>query len=61
MGVLESPWSMVAESIDQMWHNSVRTEHGAEEVLKSLDVKLSAAIMHTMENAQELEKKVSTN
>lgn len=60
VGVLDIPWSKVAETIDQLWNNSVRTENGAEEVLKTLDAKLSAAIMHTLENAQELQRKVST-
>lgn len=60
VGVLDIPWSKVAESIDHLWHNSVHTASGAEEVLKTgLDSRLSEAIMYTMENAQELEKKVS--
>lgn len=60
VGVLDSPWSKVAESIESLWHNSVKTEHGVEEVIKTLDVKLSEAIMHAMENGPELEKKVSS-
>lgn len=59
VGVLDSPWSKVAESIESLWHNSVKTEHGVEEVIRTLDVKLSEAIMHAMENGPELEKKVS--
>lgn len=59
MGVLDNPWSNVAESIELLYHNSVKTDKGIEEVIKSLDVKLSEAIMHAMENGPELEKKVS--
>lgn len=37
----------------------MKTDKGIEEVIKTLDVKLSEAIMHAMENGPELEKKVS--
>lgn len=60
VGVLDSPWSNVAESIESLYHDSVKTDKGIEEVIKTLDVKLSEAIMHAMENGPELEKKVST-
>ncbi|KAG4067470.1 hypothetical protein HA402_003294 [Bradysia odoriphaga] len=58
VGVLDNPWSNVAESIELLYHNSVKTDKGIEEVIKTLDVKLSEAIMHAMENGPELEKKV---
>lgn len=57
--MLDNPWSNVAESIELLYHNSVKTDKGIEEVIKTLDVKLSEAIMHAMENGPELEKKVS--
>jgi hypothetical protein len=37
----------------------VRSKDGIEAVIKSLDGKLSEAIMYAMENGPELEKKVS--
>lgn len=57
--MLDNPWSNVAESIELLYHNSVKTDKGIEEVIKTLDVKLSEAIMHAMENGPELEMKVS--
>lgn len=59
VGVLDSPWSSVAESIEGLWHNSIKTDLGVEEVIKNFDAKLSEAIMYAMENGPELEKKVS--
>ena len=49
----------MAESIERLWHSSIKTENGIEEIIRNLDVKLSEAIMHAMENGPELEKKVS--
>lgn len=60
VGVLDSPWSNVAESIEALWHNSIKTDKGIEEVIKTLEAKLSEAIMYAMENGPDLEKKVST-
>lgn len=59
VGVLDIPWSNVAESIGQMWHQTLNTDTGAETVLKSLDGGLSSAIIHAMKNETELRKKVS--
>lgn len=61
VGVLDSPWSNVAESIEALWHNSIKTDKGIEEVIKTLEAKLSEAIMYAMENGPDLEKKVSTH
>lgn len=59
VGVLDSPWTNVADALEKLWHHSIKTEYGIEEIIKSISVKLSEAIMHAMENGQELEKKVS--
>lgn len=56
LGVLDAPWTKVAESIEELYQ---KTEQGVEDVIKLLDVKLSEAIMHAMKNGPELEKKVS--
>ncbi|KAJ6640527.1 Division abnormally delayed protein [Pseudolycoriella hygida] len=61
VGVLDNPWSNVAEFIESLYHNSVKTDKGVEEVIRTLDVKLSEAIMHAMENGPELEKKVGAD
>lgn len=60
VGVLDNPWTNVADAIEGLWHNSVKTDKGIEEIIKTLDVKLSESIMHAMSNGIELEKKVCT-
>lgn len=54
---LDGPWAGFAGSIVRLT-NSIRTKEGIESVIKTLDGKLSEAIMHAMENGPQLEKKV---
>lgn len=61
MGVLDSPWTNVAEALEKLWHHSIKTEYGVEMIIKKLSTKLSEAIMHAMENGADLEKKVSSS
>lgn len=58
VGSLDGPWSSFAVSIERLM-NLVRSKDGIESVVKTLDAKLSEAIMHAMENGPTLEKKVS--
>ncbi|XP_060660807.1 division abnormally delayed protein [Drosophila nasuta] len=57
-GVLDKPWTSVAEALDNLVSNHIRSESGIMAVIKQLDTKLSEAIMKAMENGAELEKKV---
>ncbi|XP_059620162.1 division abnormally delayed protein [Phlebotomus argentipes] len=57
VGSLDSPWTSFAESMERLL-GLVRTREGIEAVIKTLEVKLSEAIMHAMQNGPELEKKV---
>lgn len=59
MGVLDSPWTNVAEALEKLWHHSIKTEYGVEVIITNLSGKLSEAIMHAIANGPELEKKVS--
>lgn len=59
VGVLDSPWTNVADALEKLWHHSIKTEYGIEEIITSISEKLSEAIMHAMANGPELEKKVS--
>lgn len=58
MGSLDSPWTSFAESMERLL-GLVRSKEGIETVIKTLEVKLSEAIMYAMQNGPELEKKVS--
>lgn len=58
VGVLDSPWTNVAVAIEKLWHESVKTGKGLEEVLKSFETEVSQAIMLLMENTLTLDKKV---
>uniref|UniRef100_A0A6B2EAU6 Putative heparin sulfate cell surface proteoglycan n=1 Tax=Phlebotomus kandelakii TaxID=1109342 RepID=A0A6B2EAU6_9DIPT len=57
VGSLDSPWTSFAESMERLL-GLVRSREGVEAVIKTLEVKLSEAIMHAMQNGPELEKKV---
>lgn len=54
---LDGPWAGFAGSIVRLT-NLIRTKEGIESVIKTLDGKLSEAIMHAMENGPRLEKRV---
>lgn len=59
VGVLDNPWTNVADAIESLWHKSVKGNEGIEDTIRTLDAKLSESIMHAMENSMELERKVS--
>lgn len=54
---LDGPWSSFVGATERLAH-LVKSKNGIEETIKSLDTKLSEAIMHAMENGPALEKKV---
>ncbi|XP_053677103.1 division abnormally delayed protein [Anopheles nili] len=57
VGALNKGWSTLTEAI-VLLIRTVRSPDGIEAEIKSLDVKLSNAIMHAMENGPQLEKQV---
>jgi Glypican len=59
IGTVDKDWYNFSESIEKLM-DLVRSKDGIEAVIKSLDAKLSEAIMYAMENGPELEKKVSS-
>lgn len=58
LGVLDGPWSNVAEAIEAFVSSSIFSENGVISVIKGLDTKLSEAIMRAMQNGPDLEKKI---
>lgn len=58
VGVLDSPWSNVAEAIENLVTTYIQADSGIVNTIKMLDSKLSEAIMLAMENGPELERKV---
>lgn len=58
VGVLDNPWSNVAEAIERLVSSSIQSDTGIVNTIKGLDGKLSEAIMRAMEHGPELEKKV---
>jgi len=58
LGGLDPDWASFSEAVERLM-TMVRNKDGIEAIVKSLDGKLSEAIMHAMSNGPELEKKVS--
>lgn len=58
VGGIDNDWASFSEAIERLM-TFVRNKDGIESVIKSLDGKLSEAIMHAMTNGPDLEKKVS--
>lgn len=58
VGILDSPWGNVADSIERLVSTSIQTDNGIVNVIKGLDTELSEAIMKAMGNGPELEKKI---
>lgn len=60
VGVLNIPWSKLADALDNLWHNSVKAGSEIRAVLEvELESELSTLVLHTMGNEEELKKKVS--
>lgn len=57
MGGFDTDWASFSETVERLM-TFVRNKDGIESVIKSLDGKLSEAIMHAMTNGPNLEKKV---
>lgn len=55
---MDTDWTSFSEAIERLM-TMVRNKDGIESVIKNLDGKLSEAIMNTMMNGPELERKVS--
>ena len=58
MGGFDTDWASFSETVERLM-TFVRNKDGIESVIKSLDGKLSEAIMHAMTNGPNLEKKVN--
>lgn len=58
VGGIDADWASFSEAIERLM-TLVRNKDGIESVIKSLDGKLSEAIMHAMTNGPELHIKVS--
>lgn len=57
IGILNQDWYTFTEAVVPLI-NVVRSSEGIEAEIKSLEGKLSSAIMHAMENGPQLEVKV---
>lgn len=58
-GLLDSPWSGVVDSLNNLVTTHILSDTGIINVIKHLQTYFSEAIMAAMHNGPELEKKVS--